>query len=150
MMRNASCLVDLVHAYNLVTVSQRGKYAKPLFVQQSLPDLTIIISYFAYKCTQNGSFNDKRSHMVWNMIFYGQSLHPFRADPFYNQPFWVHKSIILLPIQRTNSGHSPFVVYLPLPISKLSISIVFELLLRMDIGEKNYNSQVQINKGRCA
>ena len=32
MMRNASCLVDLVHAYNLVTVSQRGKYAKPLFV----------------------------------------------------------------------------------------------------------------------
>ena len=54
MTRNASCIIKLFFMNNMLHFPKEVSKSNPLFEQGSLPNLSMKISYFAYKCTQKG------------------------------------------------------------------------------------------------
>ena len=53
----------------------------------------------------------RETRHVWPMATSSLSLHPFRAITFTISHFWVHTRIILLLVECTNRGHSPFSLF---------------------------------------
>ena len=56
-MRDASCFVSSFLVNDQLHFPKEVSESNPLFVHQSLPNLSIKISYSAYKYTQDNQFN---------------------------------------------------------------------------------------------
>ena len=94
MMRNASCFVNLFHVNNWLHLLKVASKSNLLLVQQSLSNLSIKVSDFCIRMPTKRltQLHPKVIASGVKQHLSSQSLHPFQATTFYNQPF-SHKNL---------------------------------------------------------